>query len=187
MRRMRIICLVLLLGCGTEAEMQQAQAPPADSGMAKNEGAFNYATLAELTCTEFVRNIFPSDLDRSSLRNEFGRADSVRAEVRPNAFDPAVPDSFFGVYYPGMIVILQKVGDGEEFPWGVDVWNNEYLKFPAIGIGTPKERVIDVLGDPQEISQDRLTYNCGIGADQPTTFQLRDGEVTRIHISYYIG
>jgi hypothetical protein len=123
---------------------------------------------------------------RERLRNRFGPADSTELTTQPNRHVEGVTDSLFTVYYPRLTVRLHKPGGDEALVSHATVEDNRYLAFPRIGIGAWADSVSAALGPPTERSADRLTYICGMGAEQPVHFELQEGRVARVIIDYYV-
>jgi hypothetical protein len=137
-------------------------------------------------CAGLERTVLTFEPDRDGLRTAVGAADSVVAQPVPNRHSPGVMDTLFTLRYPGLIVEIHTVGGGGDLASGVDVQDNRYIAFPRIGIGAYADSVVAFLGAPTEKRGPSLVYDCGEEVNQPVTFEVVDGRVRRILISYYV-
>lgn len=143
--------------------------------------------VAGLTCEGLEENLLRAHASRAELAGTFGTPDSVSSTTEPNRHVPGATDSLFVTYYPGLVAHFRKPPEGGDLVSLVEVEDNRYLRYPAIGVGAGEERVISVLGEPRTHEPGRLVYECaGMGPGQPVTFRLSDGVVERIEIAYYV-
>lgn len=138
------------------------------------------------TCDDLAAVMLDPVPMRDRLQSRFGPADSLEVTTQPNRHLEGVTDSIFTVHYPGLTVRLHKPGGAEALVSHVTVGDNRYLAFPRIGIGAPEDSVVAALGPPTDRTTHRLTYSCGIGAEQPVHFELDRGRVARVTIDYYV-
>lgn len=154
--------------------------------VASEQLAWDSASMAELTCEDLEREILAAAPNRAALEEAYGEADSMRVATEPNRHVQGATDSLFLVYYPGMVMNLRKPEDGDDLADDVEISDNRYLRYPAIGIGAPIDRVTRALGTPMLRDSGRVIYDCGFGAEQPVTFVLNQGIVRRIIVDYYL-
>jgi hypothetical protein len=176
--------LAMLSGCTTGQEHQAAE--DRDTADARGEASRGEALPAG--CEGLAETILRFEHTRANLVRHMGPADSVEAVAHPNRHVPGVTDSLFTIYYPGLVAGVHKPGGGEDLVSHVAVTDNRHLAFPRIGIGAQQDSVIAALGVPTEGQADgsALTYNCGMGPDQPVTFHLQANRVSRITVEYYV-
>lgn len=127
---------------------------------------------------------------RQAFRAALGEPDSVRTETVPNRHDPAVTDTVVALYYADLTAIVWKPGypDARDLLEYVEVRDNRYLRWPALGIGARARDVIAALGEPVEQSPTRLVFLCGPSeaVDEPLVFELRAGRVRSVAFSRYV-
>jgi hypothetical protein len=176
--------LAMLSGCTTGQEHQPAE--DGDTADARAEASRGEALPAG--CEGLAETILRFEHTRANLVRHMGPADTVEATAHPNRHVPGVTDSLFTIHYPGLVAGVHKPGGGEDLVSHVAVTDNRYLAFPRIGIGAQQDSVMAALGLPTEGQTDgsALTYNCGMGPDQPVTFHLQDNRVSRITVEYYV-
>jgi hypothetical protein len=174
----------MLSACSTGHEHQPADAR--DTADAEAEAA--RAEALPPGCEALEQTLLRFEPTRAALANRVGPPDSMELVTQPNRHVEGVTDSLFTIYYPGLVAGVHKPGGGEDLVSHVSVTDNRYLAFPRIGIGAQQDSVIAALGPPTEGRADGsvLTYNCGMGPDQPVTFHLQGGRVSRITIEYYV-
>ena len=68
----------------------------------------------------------------------------------------------------------------------MDATDNRYLRYPSIGIGARRDRLIQVVSDTSLVTDDRVEYDCNMGANEPVTFWLVGGQVRRVSKTYYV-
>lgn len=166
--------MAALSGCGAEDGGEEALPAPDPS------------SALPATCDNLATVMLDPVPTRDRLRSRFGPADSIGLTTQPNRHVDGVTDSIFTVHYPGLTVRLHKPGGAEALVSHAAVEDNRYLAFPRIGIGAREDRVIAALGSPTDRTTDRLTYSCGMGAEQPVHFELGQGRVARVTIDYYV-
>ncbi|HUG38977.1 MAG TPA: hypothetical protein VMM12_00745 [Longimicrobiales bacterium] len=160
------------------------QAPGGDSTADSVEAA--WASVQGLSCEGLAWRILKVDPTRAELAAEFGRPDSIVATTEPNRHVRGQLDSLFTVHYPGLMSILRKPEGGRDMVDHAVVTANRFLAHPQIGIDAPAARVIQALGEPTRRSPAALVYECGDGAEEPVTFHLAGGAVSRIEIDFYL-
>jgi len=187
-----VVLAVALLGCSDVADApgtsSTASSNSTDSVSPPNltEPPFDSVSLAGLTCTVLLDSVFLAPSTRATLVDSYGAPDSTVAVTEPNRHVVGAIDSLFVVYYPGLNASFRKPSDGSDLVTQMDVADNRYLRYPSLGIGARSERLLHVLSDPAVVAVDRIEYNCGIGADEPVTFWLSNGQVRRVSKSYYV-
>lgn len=139
-----------------------------------------------VSCDDLATTMLDPVPTRDHLQSRFGPADSIGLTTQPNRHLEGVTDSIFTVHYPGLTVRLHKPGGAEALVSHATVEDNRYLAFPRIGIGAREDSVVAALGAPTDRTTDRLTYSCGIGAEQPVHFVIGQGRVARVTIDYYV-
>ena len=144
------------------------------------------STALPAGCAGLERTLLTFEPERAGLRTAFGAPDSVVAHAVPNRHVPGVIDTLFTLRYPGLTVEIHKPGEGHDLAAGVTVEDNRYIAFPRIGIGAPADSVTALLGAPTSRKAQSLIYDCGEEVNQPVTFEVQNGRVQRIVISYYV-
>jgi hypothetical protein len=143
------------------------------------------------TADEFTQHgLLPIGQTRDELRARLGEPLELRSTTVPNRHVEGVTDTLFEVVYPGLVVNIHRPGAVEgEFVSHVDVEDNRYLRFPAVGIGTTRDALERALGPPHERSENEYVYLCEtcLGADEPVIFYFEDDRVRRIRFTYYVG
>ncbi|HSK18701.1 MAG TPA: hypothetical protein VK912_06150 [Longimicrobiales bacterium] len=123
---------------------------------------------------------------RQAFAAEFGAPDSIARRAEPNRHDPAAVDSLFTVHYPRLVLDIRTPAGSRDMATHVGVEDNRYLAYPGIGIGAAASKVEEVLGEPRERGPGSMTYECGMGAEQPVTFTIADGRVSAVDIAWYV-
>lgn len=186
------VALLGLFGIGACASDEPATTERQDTTVSEapvvtpEQVAWDSASVADLTCENLEQDILDAAPTRAALAEAYGEADSIRVATEPNRHMAGATDSLFVVYYPGMVVDLRKPENGDDLVDHVEISDNRYLRYPAIGIGAPIDRVARVLGTPKLRDARRVVYDCGLGAEQPVTFMLDQGIVRRIIVDYYL-
>jgi hypothetical protein len=157
----------------------------ADSDTAAGTVAPDMSTLPD-GCEGLEYSILRTAPNRAALARTFGEPDSLHADTEPNRHVPDATDSLFTVFYPGITVDIRKPAGGD-MATHVDLRDNRYIAFPAIGVGASATRVAEALGEPTRRTNYSLVYDCGMHVEQPVTFHLDGrGVVDRIAIDYYV-
>ena len=187
----RAACVALCaiaLGCdagqpGSDPDAGDSN-PEMDLPVASDNAAGDGATPA--SCEDLHATMLKVSPTRQAFTEEFGAPDSIARSAEPNRHDPAAVDSLFTLYYPGLVLDIRTPAGARDMATHVRVEDNRYLAFPGIGIGAAALKVEEVLGEPQARGAGRLTYDCGMGAEQPVTFSVPDGRVRAVEIAYYV-
>lgn len=164
---------------GADAPVEDIAPDSGATSAAADSGAFPEG------CEDLHERILAAPPTRAGLAAAFGPPSTVSTDTEPNRHVGSAVDSLFTVSYPGFLVEMRTPDGGRDMATQVEVEDNRYLAFPGIGIGAPAERLEEVLGPATSAGTDRVTYDCG-EVEQPVTFVLRDGRVSRIEISYYV-
>lgn len=139
-----------------------------------------------LTCDMLPDSLLQAEPTRAGLLARYGSPVNITSAVEPNRHVDGAVDSLFTLSYPGLQVTIRTPAQGRDMAETVHISDNRYIRFPDVGMGAAASHVLDRLGEPWEVQGDRLVYNCGMGADQPTTFLIADAHVTAIMIEYYV-
>lgn len=150
------------------------------------EPPFDSASLAGLTCIKLMDSVFLAPSTRAALLQTYGTPDSVNASTEPNRHVAGAIDSLFQVQYSGLTASFRKPAEGSDLITQLEATENRYLRYPSIGIGARGDRLVQVLNDASLVTDDRVEYNCGMGADEPVTFWLVRGQIRRVSKSYYV-
>lgn len=144
-------------------------------------------TAAE-RCRAWVEEGLAIDsLTRAGLRARLGEPTDVVAATEPNRHIPDAIDSLFTLSWTGVSVAVRTPPSGTDLVERVSVQDNRWLRWPDPGIGSTEERVIDVLGAPQERQPGVLRYACGSGpVDEPVGFIITEGIVSEIIFDFYV-
>jgi hypothetical protein len=117
-------------------------------------------------CGDLAENGFLIlDSRRKAVAARLGRPDSVRSQPAPNTHNPAQMDTVVDVFYSGLRLHYAVLGvkDGEtDILMAADVSDNRYLKYPALGVGTTVEAIVNALGQPEERTTDTYSYSCAL-------------------------
>jgi hypothetical protein len=123
-------------------------------------------THRDSLCGDLAENGFLiPDSRRKAIAARLGRPDSVRSQPAPNTHNPAQMDTIVDVFYSGLRLHYGVLGvkEGEtDILMEADVSNNRYLKYPALGVGTTVEAVVNALGQPEERTTDTYSYSCAL-------------------------
>jgi len=131
-------------------------------------------------------SVFLAPSTRAALLQLYGAPDSSSVSTEPNRHVTGVIDSLFQVHYPGLTARFRKPGGGSDLITLLEATENRYLRYPSVGIGARGDRLLQVLSDASIVTDDRIEYNCGMGADEPVTFWLVGGQIRRVSKSYYV-
>jgi hypothetical protein len=187
--RMALVGLVML-GCSSADPDSRADT----SGTSGNpvtpaavpEPPFDSASVAGLTCLTLMDAVFRAPLTRGELIQAYGAPDSMHTSTEPNRHVPGVVDSLFRVFYRGLTAGFRKPGGGSDLITQMEATDNRYLGYPSIGIGARRDRLIQVVSDTYLVTDDRVEYDCGMGANEPVTFWLVAGQIRRVSKTYYV-
>lgn len=187
-----VLITVFMFGCSgaddTPDSRSQTPSASADSAAQASvpEPPFDSASVSGLTCLTLMDAVFLAPLTREELLQAYGAPDSVHAATEPNRHVAGVIDSLFQVHYPGLTAGFRTPGGGSDLITRMDVTDNRYLRYPTIGIGARRDRLMQVLPDTSLVAADRVEYDCGMGANEPVTFWLVGGQIRRVSKSYYV-
>jgi hypothetical protein len=182
-----VLACAAAVSCGTGQPAVESQIDNEPAiGTTDTSTSTDSPARVPLTCDDLHDEILKVPATRQAFSAEFGRPDSVISSVEPNRHVPDAVDSLFVVHYPGLVMDIRTPEGARDMAAHVRVDDNRYLAYPAIGIGATAERIEEVLGEPRERGDGYLTYQCGIGAEQPVRFSISDGRVTAIDIAYYV-
>ena len=181
---------VVMLGCSgadsPDARSNATNASATSIASAVPEPAFDSASVAGLTCLTLMDAVFLAPLTREELLQAYGAPDSVHARTEPNRHVAGVIDSLVQVYYPGLTAGFRKPGEGTDLITQMEVTDNRYIRYPSIGIGARRDRLIQVVSDTSLVRDDRVEYDCGMGANEPVTFWLVGEQIRRVSKLYYV-
>jgi hypothetical protein len=194
-----ILVAAVATGCGSDEadradrpdEAGQDQRPDTAAGTGQPADPPLVDTGADPTavpdgCEGLEETILRAAPTRAALAETFGPPDSVHAATEPNRHIPEATDSLFTVFYPGLRVDIRTPPSARDMATHVEIRDNRYIAFPAIGIGAREARLMDALGEPTRRADRSLTWDCCMHVEQPVTFHFADGAVRRIEISYYV-
>lgn len=179
----------LAIGCGgsrPESEPpDDGSAPGADVPLTTTVDAAADGAVPS-SCEDLHATMLKVAPTREAFAAEFGAPDSITRSAEPNRHDPAATDSLFTVYYPQLVLDIRTPAGARDMATHVAVQDNRYLAYPGIGIGAAASKVEETLGAPTERGPGSLTYQCGMGAEQPVTFSIADGRVRAVDIAWYV-
>jgi len=117
---------------------------------------------------------------RAEVERALGPPQETAAGAVSSYRDPAVFRATRRLSYPGMMIDVLDTGrirrvrigrPGRGLPFGLDV-------------GSPRDEVERVLGEPQEAADDHLMYLYSDGYPETVHFHLRDGRVRGIEWNF---
>ena len=187
----RLILIVVMLGCSAANDGSNRGPDTATSTAAVAttatipEPPFDSASVAGLTCLTLMDAVFLAPLTRAELVQQYGAPDSVHTSTEPNRHIPGI-DSLFQIYYPGLVAGIRAPAGNSDLISQMDISDNRYLRYPSIGIGARRERLIRAVTDTTRTAADRVEYDCNMGANEPITFWLVDGQIRRVSKTYYV-
>lgn len=126
---------------------------------------------------------------RREMRDTLGTPRRVSSEAVTNRHDPARTDSIVRLHYPGLVAEYYVVSQGPtEMLQAVRTTTGRWLRFPALGVGAPRERLRRGLGEPGHAADSVWEYECGscMGASSPVRFHLRRDTVHAVEFRYYV-
>ena len=172
-----IVCL-FLPACGKRPQHQLVPEP-------------TVVAVEPVDCDAYAtRGLLVQGESREAFRAALGEPDSVRTETVPNRHDPAITDTVVALYYADLTAIIWKPGyeGARDLLEHVEVRDNRYLRWPALGIGARARDVIAALGQPKQQSPTQLVYECGPSeaVAEPLVFELRAGRVRRVVFNRYV-
>jgi hypothetical protein len=138
---------------------------------------------------DFVEHGLLAAASRLKVAAQFGQPDSMRSRSVINRHIPSQTDSIIDLFYSGVHLTYYVVGEGKkEFLQTAVVFDNRYLKYPQVGVGTPEVAVRRMLGEPSEREPGKYRYDCArcIGEESPAYFYFDRGRVQRIEYSFYV-
>ena len=186
----------VLIGCRGDIPPQHSSAVATTAIVATASSSTQASVATPSVSPDSLRDDFVehglriSDEGREAVRRQLGQPDSIRASSTQNRHNPAQTDSLVDVFYPGLrlhyyVVVAE---DGRDNLQSADVWDNRYLKYPAIGIGAGATAIVAALGVPWTRTADAYSYDCGrcIGAESPVYFHLEGGRVKYVEYTFYV-
>jgi hypothetical protein len=181
------LCAVVL-GCGDSQPESAARRDGSSAGVDTPVTAEDTVEVGAVpaSCEDLHATMLKVAPTRQAFAAEFGAPDSIARSTEPNRHDPAAIDSLFTVYYPRLVLDIRTPAGARDMATHVRVEDNRYLAYPGIGIGAAASRVEEVLGEPRERGPGSLTYQCGMGAEQPVTFSIANGRVGAVDIAWYV-
>ena len=126
----------------------------------------HFSSVKDSLCGEFAENGFLiPDSRRKAVATQLGRPDSMRSHAIPNNHRPVQMDTIVDIFYPGLRLEYDVLGvtEGEtDILLHVDVSDNRYLKYPALGVGARAADIVSAFGEPEERRNDIYMYECGM-------------------------
>jgi hypothetical protein len=187
-----VLSLLFIQGCSGAGETRHpgpntgSDATDSVPGTAVREPPFDSTSLVGLTCLTLMDAVFLAPLTRAELLQSYGAPDSLQSSTEPNRHIPGATDSLFEVHYSGLTARFRKPSEGSDLITEMHVSDNRYLRYPSIGIGARRDRLIQVVTDTFLVRDDRVEYDCGMGANEPITFWLVGGQIRRVSKTYYV-
>ena len=182
---------------GRDSAMSIEAATSAPSlGVARTPDADTAPSVELLThrdslCGDLAENGFLiPDSRRKAVAARLGRPDSVRSQSAPNTHNPAQMDTIVDVFYSGLRLHYGVLGvkEGEtDILMEADVSDNRYLKYPALGVGTTVEAIVNALGQPEERTTNTYSYSCALHIMSGATvyFHFEGDRVKFLTYSWY--
>ncbi len=159
-----------------------------DSATAPSELATKDSTGASL-CDDYVVNgLLPAGETQAVITAKLGAPKEIQRRAIANKYAPEVADTLVSLYYAGIQFEFYRMHEGTEYLNRVLVSDNQYLKYPNLGIGAADTTILRSLGEPHSTSEDEYEYVCNgcPGPEEPVYFVFQDGYVRRVEFTHYI-
>ena len=128
---------------------------------------------------------------RNALAAQLGRPDSATAHPTANPYNTAQTDSVVTVFYPGLrlhYIVLGAARGETDMLLRADVSDNRYLKYPALGVGASVGDIVSALGQPEERTNDTISYSCALHVMEGSTvyFHFEGDRVKFVEYTFYV-
>jgi hypothetical protein len=149
-------------------------------------------SLAYSLCGDLAENgLGIPNTRRNALAAQLGRPDSATAQPTPNRYNSAQTDSVVNLFYPGLRLhyIVLGVARGEtDILLRADVSDNRYLKYTALGVGASVGDIVSALGQPEERTNDTISYSCALHVMEGSTvyFHFEGDRVKFVEYTFYV-
>jgi hypothetical protein len=183
--RAALIALLALAACeGPTSDGPGRAGELVERDTLQQEGS-GAAELSATSCEGLENGLLATPPLRAALAAAFGPPDSATVVTRPNLHDPGVTDTVFAVHHPGLRLSGVQPTGGREVPGHLVVVDNRYLAAPRLGIGAEESAIVEAYGAPGARHPGALVYACG-EVEQPVTFWLENGRVSRITVEFHV-
>ena len=143
------------------------------------------------TRAEIVKNLGKPKLERTE--NDLKKANELTAEDARLVRGHGVENEIFELAYEGLLLKILKVNSPpyREFVYDMTVTSNRYKMLWNLNVGSPRQEVRRILGDPSSPNDLKDSYSV-VHSGSPegytdlVTFSYHDSLVSRIHFWQYL-
>lgn len=170
-----LAALIAVVGCGPT------------SGSTEGEEALTGTASDRLEV--FTRRGWLFDLGetKAAIIENLGRPTRVDTQVVANRHRPEVQDTIYTLIYDGLEArIYDATSSDKEILTNLTLTHPRYEMRWNLGVGTSAQRVIRVLGRPNQRSENKLEYRAGEPAEDHLTFSLEGNSVQKIDWGFYV-
>jgi len=126
--------------------------------------------------------LFLKDKSLPALRR-LGQLKAESVQKAANRHNPAQTDEFRTLRFDGL-EIYGFVGASQElWPIHVTITDVHWKVLHGLDVGAPSERVLNVLGQPKEMTGNIMTYQ---GETERVDFHVSKNRITKIEFHYYL-
>jgi hypothetical protein len=123
---------------------------------------------------------------KSVIINRLGKPRSIKSEKAKNPHNDST-DTIYELFYEGLYVKVYEVSlDDRSFILHIILENNKYKTKWGLNVGTAKEIIGNVLGEPDEKSDTSWTFVSAEGYPSTVKFYFERDRVRKIEWSYVI-
>jgi hypothetical protein len=99
-------------------------------------------------------------------------------------------DTVVNVFYPGLRLhywIVAAPQSERDILLEADVSDNKYLKYPALGVGASVAAIVSTLGEPEERTNDTVSYTCALHVMSGSTvyFHFEGDRIKFVAYTFY--
>jgi hypothetical protein len=125
--------------------------------------------------------LFLKDKSLPALRR-LGKLKAESVEKAVNRHNPAQTDEFMTFKFDGLEIYGFVRPSQELAPILVTITNARWKVLNDLNVGAPSERVIKVLGQPDEKTENIMTYR---GESEKVNFHVSKSKITKVEFIYY--
>lgn len=177
-----------LLGCGPAGDSRDRVGEEGEEEPSRAERPELPGETPRQRCEAFrARGLLIEGRSRRELRAELGEPEERDRETEPNRHAPHRVDTLWTLVYEGVEARIRTAG-GRDLAEGITVTDNRHLRFREPAMGTPPQKLSDLLGEAEEHRGGDRQYRCvqGPGPEAPVTFLVEEARVAGITWHFYV-
>lgn len=127
------------------------------------------------------------ETSKTIIINRLGKPKSIKSEIVKNHHDDSM-DTIYELYYRGLLIELYEVrSDNRSFIFHIILENKKYKTKWGLNVGSTREKIIKVLGEPGESTNTLLTFMFSEAYPNDTVkFYLKHNIVHKIEWKYTV-